>query len=494
MALSQHNFHRLVIAIAILVYLWAAYNGHGYLQEDEHYQIIEFAQLKSGFNTTQDMAWEYHAGMRSALQPFIAYNVFKCCHWINITDPYLLAFILRLLSAALAIFIIRKFVHATLQSIDVKYQRLYIFSSYLLWFLPLINIRFSSEAWGGLFFLWAVATVLKNNNKLFFIGILLGISFLCRFQTGILSVSLIIWLLLVKKENLIHILKIGGGGLLILAVGIILDYWLYGKLTLCAWNYFYNTTLSANSIQFGNSPWYAYIKPIIIKPFFVFGAAIILSLVVLLLKDRKNIFLWVTIPFIVIHSIIPHKEFRFLYSLINFIPVIIFCTWQIISVKINSINNISLPSILTKIAVWILLSVNMIALAAVMFRAADGRVALSKYLHTRYPSQPTRIIYTKWSDYFTPELPAKFYLEKNTELIQLDSLSMLTASYIDTTKLNFFILRRGVDQIENHRLNNLVSSLGYKKIKQSLPQWIADIGIPTKTIYETEILELYQKQ
>ena len=129
-----------------------------------------------------------------------------------------------------------------------------------------------------------------------------------------------------------------------------------------------------------------------------------------------------------------------------------------------------------------------------MSRAAEDRVAISNYLHTTSPTQPIKIVYTKWSDYVTPELPAKFYLEKNTELIQLDSLPMLTASYIDTTKLNFFILRRGVDQIQNNRLNNLLSSLGYKKIKQSLPQWIADIGIPTKTIFETEILELYQKQ
>ncbi|UEG48538.1 hypothetical protein LK994_07800 [Ferruginibacter lapsinanis] len=494
MALNIKKFHQLIIAIALLVYCITAYNSHGYLQEDEHYQIIEFAQLKSGANIPQDMPWEYHAAMRSAAQPFVAYCLFRSCSWVNITDPYTLAFLLRLMSALLAIFIINKFVKATIQRINEKYQQLYIFCSYLLWFLPFLNVRFSSETWSGLFFLWATAIVVKNKNENFLIGVLLGISFLCRFQTAILTVSLLSWLLLIKKENRANILKICAGGIIIVLAGIILDHWLYGKVTFTAWNYFYNTLLSDKVIQFGNSPWYAYVKPLIVKPFLLLGTAIVASVTTLILKDRKNIFLWIALPFLVIHSIIPHKEFRFLFPLMNFIPVIILIAWQTIEPKLSGINQILSRTFFSNIIVIILFLINAVALVAVMSRAADGRVAISRYLHNTYPLQPKKIVYSRWCDYVTPELPATFYTDKNTALVQLDALSLFNISFIDTTKLNFFVLRRGIDQAQNDAKGNLLETLGYKKVKQSLPQWIANIGIPCKMIYETEILELYQKQ
>ena len=121
MKMSIDKFHRYIILIALVIYCSTAYNSHGYIQEDEHYQIIEFAQLKLGLTQQHDLPWEYHQQMRSAFQPMIAYSIFSFCKLFSITDPYTLAFLLRLLTASLPIFIITQFVKSTLNLIEERY-------------------------------------------------------------------------------------------------------------------------------------------------------------------------------------------------------------------------------------------------------------------------------------------------------------------------------------------------------------------------------------
>ncbi|MES2429521.1 MAG: hypothetical protein V4556_01215 [Bacteroidota bacterium] len=490
--MSVNKFHRIIIALAVVIYCITAYNSNGYIHEDEHYQIIEFARLKSGVNQVQDLAWEYTIQVRSAIQPLIAYTVFSICNKISITDPYTLAFILRLLSAMLAIYIITQFVRSTLSLIELRFQRFYIFIAYLLWFLPFLNVRFSSEAWAGLFCMWAVATALKNKGQYCFIGSLLGLAFLFRFQTIILSVSLLSWLLFIKKDQWKNIIKIAEGITIVVLAGIAIDYWFYGEFTLTPYNYFYANIILDIASKFGISPWYDYIKAIVIRPSMFIGIPILFSLVILFIKDRKNLFLWLTIPFLIIHSIIPHKEFRFLFPIANFIPILLLLAYQ----QINWTKHLNpkVAKLITNSILILLFIGNGIALFAVAIRAADGRVAISKYIHTKYSYQPISIVYSRWADYFTPRIPANFYKEENATLIQLDSLSTLQTQFIDTTQINFYVLRRGLDTKLNKKYGDLLKNLGYIKEMQSIPVWIERLGIPCKMVYENDILELYRKQ
>ncbi|MGG9971527.1 hypothetical protein ACQ33O_07005 [Ferruginibacter sp. SUN002] len=485
--MSIDKFHRIILVIALAVYCITAYNSHGYIQEDEHYQIIEFAQLKLGLTQPQQLPWEFHQQMRSAFQPGIAYTIFSICKLFSTTDPYILAFILRFLTALLAISIITQFVRSTLNLIEERYQKVYIAASYLFWFLPFINVRFSSEAWSGIFFLLAIAIALRNRPQYVLTGIFLGISFLCRFQSAILSISLFIWLALIKKESATNILKIFSGAVIIFLLGIMIDRWFYGNFTFTSWNYFYNTILDDTTKDFGHSKLYAYIKVILVRPSILIGLPLIFSLLILFIKDRRNLFLWIAVPFIIIHSFIPHKEYRFLFPLMNFIPIIIIMGIQLLKIKQSRTVSIIVNTILI-----ISFMANAIILIGVATRAADGRVAISKYLHKNYSDKPIKVFYTYWSDYFTPEIPANFYKEKNVELVRVSSIQDITTAPADTTKINFVVLRKnGMDSyIESDQL----TKLGYKKEMQSLPVWIEKWGIPTKLVFKNEILELYQKK
>ena len=178
---SNPNFHRFIMSIASLVYFVTAYQSEGYYHPDEHYQIIEFANHKLGNIEAQDLAWEYKARIRPALQPGIAWVIFQVLDYFTVRDPYHQAAFLRMLSALLSVFAISVFVKLTLHLVHPKYQKGYILLSYFLWFIPLIGVRFSSETWSGLFFLLSISVFLGNKEKKLWLyallGILLGLSF-----------------------------------------------------------------------------------------------------------------------------------------------------------------------------------------------------------------------------------------------------------------------------------------------------------------------------
>ena len=56
--------HYIVSLVAFMIFAISAIFNNGYYHPDEHYQIIEFAELKTGNNQQSDLAWEYTAKIR----------------------------------------------------------------------------------------------------------------------------------------------------------------------------------------------------------------------------------------------------------------------------------------------------------------------------------------------------------------------------------------------------------------------------------------------
>lgn len=71
------NINRFVLILIIILYLFSTINSNGFYHPDEHFQLIEFAGLKAGWNTSDDLAWEYGAQIRPTLQPYLALGIFK---------------------------------------------------------------------------------------------------------------------------------------------------------------------------------------------------------------------------------------------------------------------------------------------------------------------------------------------------------------------------------------------------------------------------------
>ena len=55
----------------------AATFSTGYHQDDEHFQILEFAALKLNMTSANELSWEFHNKMRPAIQPTMVVLFFR---------------------------------------------------------------------------------------------------------------------------------------------------------------------------------------------------------------------------------------------------------------------------------------------------------------------------------------------------------------------------------------------------------------------------------
>ncbi len=305
------RYERYFFLTALAIYVVTAWFSTGFYHGDEHYQLIEFAAYKLGNVSVEGLAWEFEARARPALQPFIAFIIIKLLQVFSIADPYMQAFVLRLLTALLALFSIRFFTRTCGFMINPRHHKEYLFLSYFLWFLPFVNVRFTSETWSGIMLLNALAVLLNTNmrgNRNYIAGALLGLSFLFRYQNAFLALGVFLWLLIIEREKILDLLKLLAAGVLVLLLGIFLDFWLYGEFTLSAWNYFYVNLVEDVASGYGTEAWWNYFYSIFRFGFFPIGIPVILAFLILTVKKPKSLFIWTILPFFVIHSIIAHKE------------------------------------------------------------------------------------------------------------------------------------------------------------------------------------------
>ncbi len=452
------NFHQIVILIAIVWYVVTAWFSSGYIQLDEHYQIIEFAGYINGWNDANDLAWEFNSQIRSSIQPYFAALILKFCGWINVTNPFSQAFALRLLTALFSVFSITIFVNSVKSLISKKFWKPFILLSYFIWFLPYINVRFSSETWSGLFLLLSISILITKNKNLtqyWWIGILLGLSFLFRFQAGIVIATIGCWLLIKDKISLINIAMISLGFIFIFFLGVISDFFFYGNLTITPWNYFYVNLIEGVASNFGVSPFYFYFQEIYFKSFIPFGVLIFTSIIIAIIKKREELIFWIVLIFIISHSLISHKEFRFIFPIINLLPI--FIIWSL--EEINKLNlNITKGKAII-IFVFLISSVNTIGLiVASTTPPSSGIIEIAKQISLLEKKKNVNFMFTGEANPYAPwNCKANFYLENNLNTQKIFSKSRYSNSKIsqDTTDVFAFSINDSNRKIVKKIINNL---------------------------------------
>lgn len=95
-----------VAILGIILLFIMAWSSNGFYHFDEHYQLLEYANYKSGLTIKEGLAWEFHDQIRPGLQPFLAYACMSSMRALGITNPFHLAFILRLISGVLSLLLI----------------------------------------------------------------------------------------------------------------------------------------------------------------------------------------------------------------------------------------------------------------------------------------------------------------------------------------------------------------------------------------------------
>ncbi|WP_157682248.1 glycosyltransferase family protein [Mucilaginibacter mallensis] len=484
---------RLLFIGAVLLYIFTAINSSGYFHPDEHYQIIEFAELKAGNNTRGDLAWEYNAEIRPAIQPTLCYIIFRVCRAIGINDPYCLAMVLRLITAGFSLLTISLFAKFNKKSLPYKYQLTYLLLTYFIWFIPFVNVRYSSESWAGLLFMQAIIVFnSKIRFKYFFMGCVLGFSFLFRFQTALMALGWVSWIFMYHKAERKSLPYSIIGILVIIILGSFIDQWFYGNYVLTFVNYFKINVIQGVASLFGVSPWYYYFTEIVTNSIIPIGFCLLISLVALIILKPQNMLVWIIVPFLIGHILIPHKELRFLFPVINFIPLLVISGFIMINEKFSvSFQNKSVR-IGSAVIFCIILFFNGIGLVINLTASSgNGSEKLTQYIDQTFKNRHVNLLYILYTNPYQPFYPLKqgFYQNKNVQSHQIQKL-MDIKEQLSKLNINLFVASKA--DVDVPDLKEKLAELGFKVVKQSIPQWIINIKNCFRYGLTDDTLILYQ--
>lgn len=468
--MSINSFRKHVFYIAIVFYGVAATNSTGYHQEDEHYQIVGFAEYRLG--NTKDVSWEYKQRLRSTIQPVICMGIFSLFRAFNVTDPFYLALCLRLITAALSVAVITFFAETCLPDLSEKYRKWFLIMSFFLWFLPYINVRFSSEAWSGLLSLLSVALVKnirkdKKDYQYALIGLVLGLAILFRFQALVFVFGILCWCIFIGKIKGRHVFIIVSSVILALLIGFLIDCWFYQKITCSLYNYIHVNVVENIASIFGRSPWYYILLYIIKAPVYPIGLLLLFSVLILLICKPTSIYLWCIIPFLILHTISPHKELRFLFPLVNFCPIIFFLAVQNVQSFILRLNRY----VIGLICLFLIL-INAIGLIVVCTRSArKGDAEIADYIYHHFSGQKINLITSEDANPFDPQMGFKehFYKGKYTQVNQISSLWTPDFRYhIKKGYINLLVMTHL--EYTGKETQKRLEDFNFKLIKNTLPK------------------------
>jgi phosphatidylinositol glycan class B len=420
---------RICLTVSILLHFATSLLSIGYHHGDEHYQILEFAGLKLGFNNPVDLAWEYHYKMRSAFQPFFAILMIKSFNALSFTNPFAQAIVFRIISSTLSISSIVVFIWAFVNDfVNPTLKKWFIATSLLLWIIIYTDVRFSSEGWSASFITLGIAMlkfyldgkiINRRSLYLFLAGFIMGLSFVCRYQTGFFIFGLGLWLIFINKTTILHLFHLSAGILLAVVLGAAIDSWFYGTFTMSSINYFTQNILENKASNYGVSKWWYYLTNTIEDGYVFFGLLSILSFLIILIKKPKHIFVWSILPFVIIHSLIGHKESRFLFPILKFAPYLVFLAFTLL----NNYKPI-LTLLSSRILFYSFLFINLILTGASCFTPADYSAGVMNYIYHSYKEQVT-LYYINNNPYESYGLYNNYYRTKNVIWHQIEDPSKI---------------------------------------------------------------------
>ena len=425
--------YKKIYVLGALLFVVTAYFSQGFFHPDEHAQVLEFAALKLGLTEKVNLAWEFKSQMRPAIQPFMVFVVHRFFSVFGEVNPFTVDFALRLFSALLSFLSIHLLIRAFIDKIKGEKLKLtFVLLSFLLWFSIYNSVRFSSENLAGRVFIIAFALfVMWQNAKAkhyFAIGLLLGLSFLFRYQNMFLIAGFLAWMLFIQKNKFSNVLLIGLGILVMFGVGVLMDRWLYGEWVLSIWKYFEENILLDKMSGFGTAPWYYYIVHVFNVGIPPFSLLYIVPFVLLVFLRPKDILVWTIVPFVLVHCYIGHKELRFLFPLVGFVPLLAVQAGEIVNEKWPLLLQAKFFKFFT-VLFWVY---NSIFVALIAFKSADSMVPLYELVYNNY-EKPTVLYYT-YPNPYDRALEIHYYRRLNLRVQKIDSVQQMRLS-ADTLRL-----------------------------------------------------------
>ena len=472
---SLKQLAKKLLLAGLFFHLLAAWFNVGYYHPDEYFQVIEFASAKSGITPEKDLAWEYNAAIRPAFQPSIVVGVSNFLHSSN---PVFISFVMRLISSVTSFLVTFFFILVSLSQVhSLKIKKAILYLSTLLWFMPVVHAHFSSENWTAIFFfsgLIVLNYVINNNTKkkrpgaLFLCGILLGLAYDIRFQTGIMIACLMLWLIVYRAIKFSGIFVILLGIILSVFAGVLIDRWFYDRWVFTAYNYFRINIIEGRTSDFGVMPWWDYFRMIFINIIPPFSIIIIGAVAIFFIRYKRHILTWVCLPFILLHILNGHKELRFLFPLIPALPLItglafdgeIKWTWWKRMIKLISQKTESR-------LFSIFIAANVVLMSIASLKPANENFPVYDFIYSRYNEKQVDLYTATGNPYILVGLPVDFYKPRKLSVIELQNDSVYQQNSAVDKTISLY-LEKGYSTVTP----SFLSGKKYKLVYQNIPGWL----------------------
>ena len=307
------------LAILAAVTVVTAWFSVTFYFPDEHYQVLEFMAYKLGITPAADLPWEFSARIRPWFQPAFYFLIAKPLMLLGLKDMFTIAFVLRLVTGLLSLTGLAAFARAILPTMEGEEQkRAFIRYLPLFGFLPYLFVRTASETFSAAFFALGLALAIGNRSpqRLILAGLFCGLAFESRYQTGLLGLGLFAWLAVIGRARLAELAAFAGGGLTALIIGALADHWGYGQWVFPPLGYVdVNLVQGVAAHQFGREPVFAYLYLLPAQIFFAITLVLMAAMVAMWLRNPRHPVSWATLPFVLAHVAVAHKEARFLFPL-----------------------------------------------------------------------------------------------------------------------------------------------------------------------------------
>jgi phosphatidylinositol glycan class B len=420
----SHAIHdkyvRIILLSALAIQIISAVNAIGYWHPDQHHSIIEFASYKLGITPAKYMTMmEFPNQIRQTIQVWVFMGFYKVMQFLHLDNAYTANMILRVITSLLGFtlfnyILLRTFEHDRRLTLYI----LLILANFS-WALPYARTQFTSENFGSLAYFSAILLYKGFGGRsvtvwrAVLVGFVLSLAFFFRFQMGFAMIGLGIWFLFVDRASFQIIVGMLAGFLLGTALNITLDSLYYGNFVFTPYNYWETNIIDRRALSSPDSVWnyvgilaaaFA-VPPLSVVLLFFMGRG--------LYKELKDPYSLSVISFLLIHSLVPHKEPRFLFPLIGILPVILgYGLRDYLNGLPREIREADF-SFRFRFMVWFSMGLNAALLVLLLFVPVSQYIAFSKKLNDYFDEGTTAtVVFYQRTPYETQLLQnvAAYYL------------------------------------------------------------------------------------
>lgn len=302
----------LVLVVAAVPRLWAAWFDQGVFWPDEIFQSIEQAhRLVFGYGITP---WEFRAGARSWAFPGTIAGLLKAGALVGLDSGRSLVLLVKTCMALLSLLTL----YLTMcLAYTLAGTRGALLAGLLGGFFPaslLLSSRALSEVATAPVLLgsYLLACRTGDQKRLLMAGALAGLAICMRYQSGVIACGILA--IVVSERRFKDALWFSAGASALGVMGGLLDWVTWGKPFYAFKKYLY-FNLKKSGAKFGRYPFGYYFRVTLssVGPMaWVLGLGLVASV-----RTAPKL-LWLVLGYGLLHAVIPHKEYRFLMPIVPF--------------------------------------------------------------------------------------------------------------------------------------------------------------------------------